>query len=283
MGKVWEVDFYSRPILDENQKKIWEILICESPLDLRDDPESMFRYAQYCSNQAVNSVTLRKALEEAIAQSGQVPQKIRFFRTQMNNMIAKACKDLGILAYPSRRTMLLNQWLEERMQEVYPHHPGFQASAPNPSVQIEPQPPQPLPDALRGQQWAFVTLEASTLKEMPEWEIAFGEAFPLQMTELTPNHRVPGLVIFSPRAIPLAAWLSGLELGCVKFDGETGRLLLETGITDRWILANLKDPATLAEAKEFEQAKQASKQVHFLAVQSDPQTESFAGFWLLQC
>jgi RNA-binding protein Tab2/Atab2 len=29
-------------------------------------------------------------------------------------------------------------------------------------------------------------------------------------------------------------------------------------------------------------AKQQSGQVHFLAVQSDPQSEAFAGFWLLQ-
>jgi hypothetical protein len=38
----------------------------------------------------------------------------------------------------------------------------------------------------------------------------------------------------------------------------------------------------MAQAKEFEEAKQKAKGVHFLAVQSSPQTESFAGFWLLQ-
>jgi hypothetical protein len=29
MTIVWELDFYSRPILDENKKKIWELLICD--------------------------------------------------------------------------------------------------------------------------------------------------------------------------------------------------------------------------------------------------------------
>jgi hypothetical protein len=83
--------------------------------------------------------------------------------------------------------------------------------------------------------------------------------------------------------VPLAGWISGLELAFLKFDsGPLPRLLLETGASDSWILANLKNPQTMAQAKEFEEAKQKAKGVHFLAVQSSPQTESFAGFWLLQ-
>lgn len=282
MGKIWELDFYSRPILDENKKKVWEVLICESPLEVGDDADSTFRYAQYCSSTQVNSVWLRQALEEAIAQSNQSPQKIRFFRTQMNNMITKACNDLGISVGASRRTFALNRWLEERMREVYPNHPGFQANVPNPSVQMPTQAPEPLPDALVGQQWAFVSLEASAFEEMHEWEIDFREAFPLKNIGITPDTKIPGLIIFSPRALPLAAWLSGLDLASIKIDSEKDRLLLETGVSDRWILANLKDRTLLAEAKGFEQAKQKAQGVHFLAVQSDPQAESFAGFWLLQ-
>ena len=282
MGKIWELDFYSRPILDENKKKVWEVLICESPLEVGDDADSTFRYAQYCSSTQVNSVWLRQALEEAMAQSNQSPQKIRFFRTQMNNMITKACNDLGILVAPSRRTFTLNRWLSERMQEVYPNHPGFQANVPNPSVQMPTQAPESLPDALVGQQWAFVTLEASAFEEMHEWEIDFQEAIPMKNIGITPDTKIPGLIIFSPRALPLAGWLSGLDLASIKIDTEKDRLLLETGVSDRWILANLKDRALLAEAKAFEQAKQKAQGVHFLAVQSDPQAESFAGFWLLQ-
>ncbi|MGF1490314.1 MAG: Tab2 family RNA-binding protein, partial [Prochloraceae cyanobacterium] len=36
-----------------------------------------------------------------------------------------------------------------------------------------------------------------------------------------------------------------------------------------------------AEAKGFEAAKEKANGVHFLAVQSSPESESFAGFWLL--
>ncbi|WP_373530383.1 Tab2/Atab2 family RNA-binding protein [Nostoc sp.] len=282
MGSIWEIDFYSRPILDDNQKKIWEVLVCESPLDISTKADSLFRYAQYCPSNQVNSGWLRTALQEAINQAGKAPIKIRFFRRQMNNMITKACEDLGIPAQPSRRTLVLNQWLEERMEEVYSQEPGYQGVT-NPSVRLEKPLPQRLPDALEGQQWVFVTLDAADLMEMSEWEIGFGEAFPLELAEVSPEARIPGVLIFSPRALPLAGWMSGLELAFLRFDtSEEARLVLETGVTESWVVANIKKPQILAEAKGFEEAKQKVNGVHFIGVQSDPKAESFAGFWLLQ-
>jgi len=282
MGSIWEIDFYSRPLVDDNQKKVWEVLVCESPLDTRTEVDSLFHYAQYCPSTQVNSVWLRTALEEALSKAKQSPQKIRFFRRQMNNMITKACNDLGIPAQPSRRTLALNQWIQQRMEEVYPNEPGYQAVS-NPSVRLEAPLPQRLPDALEAQQWAFVSLQATEFAQMHEWEIGFGEAFPLEMAQVSPQARIPGVLIFSPRALPLAGWMSGLELAWLKFDNTLGaRLLLETGGTESWILAKINNPQTLAEAKGFEEAKQKSNGVHFITVQSDPQAESFAGFWLLQ-
>ncbi len=282
MGSIWEIDFYSRPILDDNQKKIWEVLVCESPLDISTKVDSLFRYAQYCPSTQVNSGWLRTALQEAINQAGKAPIKIRFFRRQMNNMITKACQDLGIPAQPSRRTLVLNQWLEQRMEEVYPQEAGYQGGT-NPSVRLEKPLPQRLPDALEGQQWTFVTLDAADFAEMPEWEIGFGEAFPIELAKVSPEARIPGILIFSPRALPLAGWMSGLELAFLRFDtSEEARLLLETGVTESWIVANIKNPQVLAEAKGFEEAKQKANGVHFIGVQSDPNAQSFAGFWLLQ-
>ncbi len=282
MGTTWEIDFYSRPILDENQKKVWEVLVCESPMDTRTKPDLLFRYAKFCPSTQVNSVWLQTALEEAIAKAPQAPTKIRFFRRQMNNMIVKACQDLGTPAQPSRRTLALHQWLQHRMEQVYPQEPGYQAVT-NPSVRFEAPAPQRLPDALIGQQWTFVTLEASAFEEMHEWDIGFGEAFPLQMSGVTSETKIPGVIIYSPRAVPLAGWMSGLELAFLKFDNRpVAKLLLETGASESWILANLKDAKIQAQAQEFEDTKQKANGVHFIAVQSSPQVESFAGFWLLQ-
>ncbi|MBK4728636.1 Tab2/Atab2 family RNA-binding protein [Oxynema sp. CENA135] len=289
MGKTWELDFYSKPILDENGKKLWEVLICESLCQPCSPEMTGFRYSKYYPSTEVNSIALGQAIEEAIAQVGEPPTQIRFFRRQMNNMITKACKDLGMASKPSRRTLTLLSWLEERSQQVYPHEPGYdEAAAKSTSVKMESLPPQRLPDALIGQKWAFVSLEAEAFADFNEWEIGFGEAFPILgdkslVADLSPNTSIPGLIIFSSRALPMAAWISGIELAFLRFDGkEQPRLILETGPNESWILANINDRKTQKEAEAFEAAKTKASGVHFLAVQSDPNSESFAGFWLLR-
>lgn len=282
MGTVWELDFYSRPLLDEQNKKVWEVLLCESPTQVDQKTETLFRYTQFCPSTQVNSAWLSAAIQEAIVQASQPPERIRFFRQAMNNMISKACEDIGIPARISRRTFALNQWLQQRMQEVYPKMSGYQLGS-NPSVAFASTNPQPLPDALLGEKWQFVSLEAAAFADMREWDIAFGESFPLGMVDLLPETLIPGLIIYSHRAVPLAAWMSGLELACLKLDLDpVPRLLLETGINDRWTLVNLSTAQMRTEAEGFEASKQQANQVHFLAIQSDPQSEAFAGFWLLQ-
>ena len=288
MGNIiWELDFYSRPILDENKKKLWEVLICESPTRIERSLDSLFKYSQYCSNQTVNSIWLREAIEKAVQSAEAPPKKIRFFRRQMNNMITKACNETGIIAAPSRRTYVLNQWLDERMREVYPHEPGYDSKAANSmSVQYPATNAIPLPEAVRGDRgdkWTFVSLEASAFAEMSEWDIAFGEAFSLSLANITPDTKIPGLIIYSPRANPLAAWMSGLEMGWLQLEtGVFPRLLLETGVSDSWILVNLTHSQTVTEAKNFEKTKNNADGVHFLAVQSSSESDSFAGFWLLK-
>lgn len=286
MGTIWELDFYSRPIVDDSNKKLWEVVICESLSDSQAELASAFQYAQFCTSAQVNSVWLQEAIQQAIDQAPSRPDRIRFFRRQMNNMIVRACEGLNLDPKPSRRISTLRQVLNQRSQEVYPTMVGFQATQVDPiasSVSYQASPPQPLPDALQGQKWAFVTLEASAFADMPDWSIDFGEAFPLSMFKLMPETPVPGLIIFSPRAVPLAAWLSGVELAFLKYSPTSpASLVLETGADDRWVLANVVDRQTQQEAAEFEIAKQNANQVHFLAVQSDPNAQAFAGFWLLQ-
>lgn len=283
MTVIWELDFYSRPVMDEKNKKLWEVLICESPLEVDRPIDSLFRYTQFCPNTEVNSVRLRQAIEAAIAQAPSPPDKIRFFRRQMANMIIKAGEDAGVPVYASRRTLALNQWMQQRMAEVYPAMPNYQASS-NPSVLMPASAPQPLPDALIGQQWAFVSLPASAFVDLPDWAIDFGEVFPLGIANIAPDTPIPGLIIFSPRALPLAAWMSGLELAYLKYveAATPPQLLLETGAGEAWIVASLTTASLRAEAAKFETAKQQASQVHFVAVQTDPQAEEFKGFWLLQ-
>ena len=292
MGTVWELDFYSRPILDERKKKRWEILICEGVQAIDDDPDKLFRYSKYVSNSEVNSEQLKQALEEAIAQSGDQPTKVRYFRYQMQNMIKRACEEVGLIPYPSRRTLALQRWLEDRQKNVYPNEEGYQNSTSS-SVSKPLQVVNPLPDALKGQQWSLVTLPAEAFDEMDEWDIGFGEAFPLAIAGVSPDTQIPGFIIYSSRATPLAAWMSGLEIAAVRAGREeatnyvsgnmdTARLLMDTGTIDTWLVADLVGEDTQAEGKRFEEMKQAANNVHFVAVQESPESESFAGFWLLQ-
>ena len=286
MGKIWELDFYSRPIFDENNKKRWEILICESPTQIDTDIDSLFRYSEFCSNNEVNSITLGRAIATAIEKSGETPSKIRFFRRQMNNMIIKACDDANIPVFTSRHTYALNHWLAEREENFYPFQEGYQQPTSAVSVQYPQSNAVTLPDAVKGDRtdkWALVSLNASDLQEMQEWDIAFGESFPLSLTEVEDTTKIPGLIIFSKRALPLAAWMSGLELGYLRLEkGQFPSICLETGVSDSWILANLTDKNTQAEGEGFENAKQKADGVHFLAIQSSADSQSFEGFWLLK-
>ncbi|MEL4897670.1 Tab2/Atab2 family RNA-binding protein [Crocosphaera sp. Alani8] len=288
MGKVWELDFYSRPILDENKKKQWEVLICETQTDSQGSLEDGFRYAKFCPPSTVNSIWLREAIETAIEKAGEAPSKIRFFRRQMNNMIVKACEDAGLVATPSRRTYTLNNWLDERFQDFYPSQEGYNetAAAANASVAYPPLNAIALPDAVRGDKsdkWAFVSLEASAFADMSEWDIKFGEGFPLELANIPRDAKIPGFIIFSQRALPLAGWMSGLELVSLKFQPKPLPILsLETGLSDSWILASLTDKSSVVEAQGFDNTKNNAQGVHFLAIQSSPDVEVFSGFWLLK-
>lgn len=69
MVTVWELDFYSRPILDERNKKRWEVLISEGMQTIDADPATLFRYSKFLSNSEVNSLQLKAAIQEAIDQA----------------------------------------------------------------------------------------------------------------------------------------------------------------------------------------------------------------------
>ncbi|MEE3716858.1 Tab2/Atab2 family RNA-binding protein [Tumidithrix elongata RA019] len=280
MATIWELDFYSRPVLDENNKKIWELLIC--------DTDRQFEWVKECPSNEVNSTWLANQLREAVTASQQTPLKIRFFRPSMSNIITRGCKQAEIPALASRRLFTLSDWLQERMEQVYPQRPGFQAVDPKPlPLQVQAITSLPVPNALMGDRWILVSLTAADLASASEWSMDFGETF--QTASLPPDLVIPGIIMISARALPLAAWMSGVDPVFLKFEraamaGKT-QLLLEASADDSWILTSLqapKDSKAIAEGDSFEAAKQKANGIHFLAVQTSPDVEHFAGFWLLR-
>jgi hypothetical protein len=281
MATIWELDFYSRPVLDQNNKKIWELLIC--------DDNREFEWVSECPSSEVNSTWLANQLSEAVIAAKQPPLKIRFFRPSMTNIIMRGCKQAGIPALASRRLFTLSDWLQERMEQVYPKCEGFQAADPKPlPLQVQASiTAQPVPNALMGDRWILVSLTAADLASASEWSMDFGETF--QTESLAPDLVIPGIIMISARALPLAAWMSGVDPVFLRFEraaiaGRT-QLCLEAGAEARWILTNLqlpKDSKAIAEGTSFEAAKQKANGIHFMAVQSNPDLEHFAGFWLLK-
>ena len=88
-----ELDFYSRPILDENEKKLWEVLIC--------DGDRTVEYTEFCQGSEANARWLAAVLERALDQFRQqdsafiVPDTVRFFRRPMSTIISRACETMG--------------------------------------------------------------------------------------------------------------------------------------------------------------------------------------------
>jgi hypothetical protein len=69
----WQLDFCSRPIVDERGKKVWELLICDSA--------RRFEYAQYFPNNVINSGSLRQALQDILDKFEiPKPRTIKYFR-----------------------------------------------------------------------------------------------------------------------------------------------------------------------------------------------------------
>ncbi|KAK6928756.1 RNA-binding protein Tab2/Atab2, C-terminal [Dillenia turbinata] len=217
-------------------------------------------YTKYFPNNVINSITLKNALASISDDLGvPLPEKIRYFRSQMQTIITKASKELGIKPIPSKR-----------------QHPGFQKGA-KPLLALDNPFPMDLPENLFGEKWAFVRSpfsrkiliilsvcftantyafkeDVATLKKT----FIFGASFNLELLgiEIDDKTLIPGLAVATSRAKPLAAWMNGLEVCSIEADTARGCLFLSVGISTRYIYATYKKtPTTTSEAEGWEAAK----------------------------
>jgi len=282
----WELDYYSRPILEADGRKRWELLICATPA--ASPPLSSgagpFRWVRPCPASSVNSIWLREALEEALAAARAEglapPRRVRCWRASMRTMVQRAVESLGLELVPSRRCYSLVEWLQQREAEVYPAEKGFLAGPLAPPPQPIRPVPVPLPDVARGDRWAWATLPAAALAEAGEWELGFAGLLPIP-SGVDPAAPVPGVRLFSrSRSLAIAGWLAGLEPVRLELDGN--RLVLEAGLEDRWLLTDLPPEERRAAAEAFATARAQAGGLQFIAVQSEETTPRLEGFWLLR-
>ena len=239
------------------------------------------------SHPAPTPVQLKRALEAVLARPGAVrPERIRFFRGQMQTIITRALGEVGIPAVPSRRCFALLNWLEQRAETVYKAHPGYSDKAAT-LFTLDLGAPEDLPDALRGESWSFVQLPLGALRgELSAVEAgkAFGSTLDVEGLglDVTDETLVPGVAVYSRRADPMAAWTNGLELAAVAADTDRAFLILETGVSQRWRYAAYRRTLeTTAEAQAWEEAKRAVGGLHFLAVMENEAADDCNGLWLL--
>ncbi|MDC3077847.1 Tab2/Atab2 family RNA-binding protein [Prochlorococcus sp. AH-716-O05] len=278
----WELDFYSRPIIEKNGKKRWELIISSSKTF---KTENIFLWNKTCPANEVNSIWLTKALNEALNDAKREgwakPLKIRFWRASMKSIIKKSIENIGVEALVSRRTYELFDRIEFLEQEIYPLENGYVRGvlAPTFTSNIL-NDPKPLPEAVRGDALTISEISIEELKLAQNWPIEFGDIFPIQ-SSIKNENLVPGLRLFSKdRSLALAAWFSSLEP--VKLLIKENQLILEASEDDKWLVTDLKEKDARVLNDKFTQTKKDSCGYQFISIQSTPFVEKFAGFWILK-
>lgn len=272
----WQLDFYSRPVQGPDGKKLWELLVT--------DETGLFQHVEVVPSNCVNSRELRSRVQRLIDDAPVPPETIRFFRAQMKNMINIALSDIpGVVCKPSRVTYALYDWIDQRERNVYPTMPGYRRPRPEPlSLKL----PVKLPEQLRGEQYAVATLPYAEFLpggSISEENIGFGSLCPLPTAgDISADTMVAGVVIFSRRAKAIAAWLTGLDLAFVSAVLESRELHIEVGLDTQYLLARMRTPIQTTEAESFEEQKRVTRGLHFLSIQTGPETEQPDGFWLLR-
>lgn len=142
--------------------------------------------------------------------------------------------------------------------------------------------PVKLPDALRGEKYAFVALPVAEFLEgggITSENVGVGRLCPLD-SDIPADEFVQGIVILTNRADALASWLAGTEISGFKADLRKRTLAMETDIENQYLMAKLNE-FQREEAAAFEEGKDNLGGLHFVSVQKDDDSDP-SGFWLLR-
>ncbi|HEY9640981.1 MAG TPA: Tab2/Atab2 family RNA-binding protein [Coleofasciculaceae cyanobacterium] len=280
--KVWQADFYRRPLQDEAGNPLWQLLICDADRTLVLDA--------FCPQPQANAAWLTAQLQLAYQNSNCTEplqaHHLQVFRPQSVSLLQAACQPLGIVVEPTRRTPALKQILQAQAQHYrsLPHYTG----QPYEPVALDQPPPLPLPEHLWGEQWRFAAIAAQDLipafQHRPIPIVDMPEAlFPVNL-QLASTVLVPGVIIEAGKqSMPLARWLQRSHPDSLNYiPGDPDGLILAAGLVDRWVLNTFEDQEAIAAARTFRERQQAAKGLHFLLVQPDDSGMTYTGFWLLQ-
>lgn len=277
---IWQVDFYHLPSQQTQLPRQWELVICPGDREAYSKGNRLFVYTAQCDSRDANPQWLAQQLTIA-AQKGQLPTKIQVFRPQALSLLTLAAQQLNIPIEATRHTQTLKQELKQRASKYYPNYEP---------LKIEQPPPQALPENIWGEEWTFASIEAGEISELFSDRPIPIKDLPTQFLPLNlgiaSEIAIPGVVVYGGRkSLILARWLEQQQPVCLTYMptevGQSGGLILETGLVDRWIFNTFSDPEFASVAADYEQKKQVSKGLHFLLIQPDNSGMTYTGFWLL--
>ncbi len=277
MHPSWQLDFYRRPLQDEQGKPLWELLIC--------DPLMEFSYGDFCPQAEIGAPWLRSQLQIACDRAGGWPRYIEIFRPQTLSLVEVACRDLPVEVRPTRDVSTLKQWLRQRAA-WYSNLNNYIDQPYNP-IAIDRPAPQPMPEYVMGERWQFAAIGSDQLMRLEHEPIpvkSIPEGLTPMALGLPSTLLIPGVIIDGGRqSMALAQWLQSARPVMLQYiAGQPDGLLLEAGLADRWIMATFQDADMAGAARTFTERKLAAQGLHFLLVRPDDSGMTYTGLWLLQ-
>lgn len=271
---IWQVDFYRCPLKGESNQRLWALVVCSS--------DGQFEKVAFCPQDRANSSWISDRLQQW-ANESTPPTSLQVFRPQSLSAIQQAAARLGILVTPTRWTLALKQRLQMQAQ-LYPQLDGY-IREPYDPLAIEPAPPEAIPEALQSETWQFAALSRSDLLALTERVIPVKDcALLASLLTAAPDALIPGAIFYGVHcSLAFAQWLQKAKPVALNFvSGDPHGLILEAGLSDRWVMATFDDEAVLEAATKFEQRKEASRGIHFLLVMPDDSGITTTGLWLLE-
>jgi len=275
----WQADFYRRPLRDDQGKSLWELLLCDA---------QGWQYQASCSQSEANSNWLTAQIQQAAQEylGKDLPIALEVFRPQSLSLLTAAGHILGIKVIPTRRTPQLKSWLQE-LAIAYPRLPNY-SGEPYQPVTVEQLPPVPMPENLWGDRWRFASLRAGDLvREFSDRSLRVRvlpeDLLPLKLG-LASSVAIPGIIIEGGKqSLRLARWLESTQPVSLNYlPGQPHGLILQAGLSDRWVIVTFEDAEVIQAAQTFAVRRQLAKGLHFLLIQPDDSGMTYTGFWLLQ-
>ena len=270
---TWQVDFYRCPLVDGSGHRLWALVACSS--------DSQFEKVAFCPQPLADSEWIADRLQQWFV--GAIPPAtLHVFRPQCLASIQQAGQKLGIPVIPTRRTAALKQRLQVQAR-LYPQLEGY-LNEPYDPFAIDPPPPATIPEEFQGERWQFAALSRLDFIALAERSIPIKDCSLLAgLIGVSPDLSIPGAIFYGDRrSLSLVQWLQTVEPVSLNFvSGDPHGVILEAGLSDRWVMATFTDLTVVEAAAKFERRKSATHGFHFLMVMPDDSGTTVTGLWLL--